>query len=257
MEQKNNSVDAAAQVLAAARQARKPGPRLPESCRPADIESAFAVQRAVTRLTGLAIGGWKCSLPSPGKVMAAPIYAPDIVRTSPCFVPGESGAARIEPEIAFVMKRDLGPRTAPYTEAEVRAAIASTHLVLELIGNRVADVSELTFPEKLADGLSNFGLFVGPILEGAFGRPLSEMPLVVDGVLTRDGRHPDGNPLPPLVWLANFLRERGESLTAGQVVTTGSYAGVLDLPFDTPLAIRFGDLGSINVEFHRLDASAV
>ena len=35
----------------------------------------------------------------------------------------------------------------------------------------------------------------------------------------------------------------------GQIVTTGSYAGVLELPLATPLDIRFGDLGTLSVQF--------
>ena len=66
--------------------------------------------------------------------------------------------------------------------------------------------------------------------------------------MTRDGRHPDGHPLVPLVWLANFLPTQGTYLRAGQIVTTGSYAGALDVPLDTPLTVAFGDLGTLNVE---------
>ena len=52
----------------------------------------------------------------------------------------------------------------------------------------------------------------------------------------------------PLVWLANLLRERGEGLVRGQVVITGSYAGVLEVPSDARLRIEFGELGSIAVQ---------
>jgi 2-keto-4-pentenoate hydratase len=52
----------------------------------------------------------------------------------------------------------------------------------------------------------------------------------------------------PLVWLANLLRERGEGLERGQVVITGSYAGVLEVPSDARLRIEFGELGSIAVQ---------
>ena len=60
---------------------------------------------------------------------------------------------------------------------------------------------------------------------------------------THDGRHGDGHPLRPLVWLANFLAARGEGLRAGQVVTTGSYAGAIEVPLDELLTVTFGDLG--------------
>ena len=43
------------------------------------------------------------------------------------------------------------------------------------------------------------------------------------------------------------MRERGERLRAGQIVTTGSYAGALDVPLATPLSIAFGTLGTMSV----------
>jgi len=47
------------------------------------------------------------------------------------------------------------------------------------------------------------------------------------------------------VWLANFLASRGEGLRAGQIVTTGSYAGAIEVPLDVPLVVTFGDLGAL------------
>ncbi|MDQ2961769.1 MAG: 2-keto-4-pentenoate hydratase [Pseudomonadota bacterium] len=248
--------DEAARHLLAARRARQPGPRLPDACRPNDLEDALSIQRRVQELLGVATGGWKSSLPTAGRAIAcAAIFAPTIVRASPCPVIARDGIVRIEPEVAFVLGRDLPPRAAPYSEPEVRAAIAETRLVLELLDSRYANPAGLTFPELLADQVSNQGLFVGPILRDAFSRPLEQFPIAIEGpagALHRcEGRHPDGHPLRPLVWLANFLAARAETgaLKAGQIVTTGSYAGALEVPVATPLAVRFGDLGRIVVEF--------
>jgi len=52
-----------------------------------------------------------------------------------------------------------------------------------------------------------------------------------------------------LCWLANFLAERSTGLAPGQVVITGSYTGVLDLPLGVNLRVGFGDLGVMSVEF--------
>jgi 2-keto-4-pentenoate hydratase len=150
------------------------------------------------------------------------------------------------------MASDLPRRDAPYTEAEIRAAIGATHVVLELMGNRYDDPASITFPELLADFANNQGLYVGPAVPNALDRVLDRMPLTVrtpvETLMTLDGAHPDGHPLKPLVWLANFLPTLGERLRAGDIVTTGSYAGARDVPLDVPLAIAFGDLGTIHVE---------
>ncbi len=247
--------DEAARHLLAARRARQPGPRLPESCRPTEIEDALAIQQRVQALLGVATGGWKCSLPTPERAVAyAAIFAPTIVQISPCPVIVHGATVRIEPEIAFVLGRDLPRRAAPYSEPELRSSIAETRLVLEILGSRYADPGLVTFPELLADQVANQGLFVGPALRDAFSRPLEGFLIAVDGpagaLRRRDGRHPDGHPLRPFLWLADFLATRPEvgGLKAGQIVTTGSYAGALEVPAETPVLVRFGDLGSVAVE---------
>ena len=252
------TIEAAARHLAAARTARRPGARLPASCRPADADTGLAIQRRVGEMLGMAIGGWKCSVPSAErKIAAAPIFAPTIVSVAPCPIVPIAGKARVEPEIAFVLARDLPARATPYDEADVRAAIGEVRLVLELMGPRYADPAAVTFPELLADSIANQGLFVGPVLSNAVGLPLDAFAIVIDGadgtLITRDGKHPDGHPLRPLYWLANFLAAggygEGVSLNAGQIVTTGSYCGVVDVPLETVLAIRYGDIGTLSVQF--------
>ena len=246
--------DEAARLLLAARGSGRPGSRLPESCRPLTPEDALAIQRRVQGTLREATGGWKCSLPTPERPAAcAPIFASTICRSSPCTVLAHGPTVRIEPEIAFVLGRDLPPRAAPYGEGEVRAAIAETRLVLELLDSRYADPSVVSFPELLADQISNQGLFVGSVLTDGLDAPLEGFRVVIEGgqrtLHERDGRHPDGHPLRPLVWLASFLASRGEALAAGQIVTTGSYAGALEVPLAASLHVRCGELGSIAVEF--------
>jgi 2-keto-4-pentenoate hydratase len=251
------ATETAARFLVAARQARRPGERIAEAYRPADVDAALAIQKRVTELLGLPIGGWKCSVPTPPRpVPMAPIYASTIVASSPCPILPIAGQARIEPEIAFVMARDLPGRDTPYTEPEVRAAIREPRLVLELIGPRYADPTPATFPEQLADAIANQGLFVGPAVPDALDRPLDAIPIAIDAagrsLHAVQGKHPDGHPLKPLVWLVNFLAQRGEGLTAGQIVTTGSYCGVVDVPLDVSLNVRFGELGALELRFRAL-----
>jgi 2-keto-4-pentenoate hydratase len=250
-----SAIDAAALHLLAARRHRRPGTRLPRACRPESIDEALAIQRRVALLLKEPIGGWKCALPTPERTIVAPIYAETIRNTSPMSVPAHDSGARIEPEIAFVLKSDLPPRKEPYTETEVRNAIGETRLVLEMMGSRYADPTAVPFPEMLADSANNYGLFVGPVVAGGLDRNLQAFPLSISGpagaILARDGAHPDGHPLKPLVWLANWFGTGaagwGVGLTAGQIVTTGSYAGALDVPLATPLTLTFGDLGKLEV----------
>ena len=179
---------------------------------------------------------------------------PHIQSTSPYPVLAHGKpTASIEPEIAFVLGRDLAPRSTPYSETEVRDAIREVRLVLEILGSRYLDPAILPFPEQLADGLTNQGLFIGPVLPNAFDRKLDAFHVEIEGpdgvVLDREGRHPTGHPFPPVVWLVQYLNGRGEGLRAGQTITTGSYAGAVDVPIGVPLRVTFGDLGVLEVQF--------
>ena len=245
------ALEDAARELADRRRAGRRGVRLPAAAVPADVPAALALQRRVAAHLNDVTGGWKCALPTPDRTIVAPLFASTIKRTSPCVVHARGPNGSIEAEIAFVLARDLPPRATPYAESDIRAAIGATHLVLELIGNRYADPSTVTFPEMLADFANNEGLYVGPAVAGALARPLERIALEIRSgtrVLSRhDGAHSDGHPLRPLVWLANFLPTQGDHLRAGQIVTTGAYAGVHEVPLDTPLSIAFGDLGVIDI----------
>ena len=246
----------AAQFLAAARKDGRPGARLPEDIRPADLDSALVIQRRILALLGQQIGGWKCSVPSEARALnIAPIFASTVFRNSPCAVVATGTLARIEPEVAFVVAHDLPKRAEAYTEAEIRNAIAEPRLVLELLGTRYADPDAASWPEMMADFVQNQGLFIGPVVPGGLAAVLESFPVTIRtpaGVhSTHAGRHGDGHPLRPLYWIANFLAARDEGLRAGQVVTTGSYAGAIEVPIGVPLTVTFGNLGQIDVELQR------
>jgi len=264
----------AATYLTELRHTGRFGARIPEPFRPATIEDALKIQERTVRVLGEEVGGYKCSLPNADRAaVLAPIFAPTISATTPRAVRGPTettpDVARIEPEVAFVMAKPLPARPAadgshrPYSEAEVRAAIGETRLVLEVLGTRYRDQSQVPFVEVLADCISNQGLVVGPLVRGGLDAELAGFRFRIDGkprgegapvAVEKDGRHPDGHPLRPLVWLANFLAARGSGLRAGQTITTGSYAGMIDVPVDVPLTLQYGELGTFDVEFSRAAA---
>jgi 2-keto-4-pentenoate hydratase len=246
-------IAAAAAILLDRRQSREQGGALPDACRPLDIDSGFAVQAGVTAGLGLGISGWKCALPSPGRTVAAPLYAGSIHDTSPCPVIVRNGQVRVEPELAFVIAHDLPVRDTPYTAADVDAAISRTHMALELIDSRYVDHKAVAFPDNLADGLVNQGLFIGPQVDTDAASRATDIALRIRAPQAEErtlaGHHPDTHPRAPLYWLAEFLRSRGDGLRAGQVVITGSYAGAVDVPPATDLEIVYGELGSLHVHF--------
>ncbi|NMM35920.1 MAG: hydratase [Glaciimonas sp.] len=247
---------AAAAILVARRRSGEQGPRLPECCRPSGLDAALEVQAAVSVQLGAGVAAWKCGLPAAGNLVLAPIYAGTVHTIDAgkqCALQARAGQARVEPELAFILGRDLPVRDRPYTPAEVDAAIARTHLALELIDSRYSNPDDASFAENLADGLLNSGLFIGPQVDAGQARAASAMAIKVtvatDKETRLDGRHPSGNPRAPLYWLAEFLRSKGLGLQAGQALITGSYAGSFDLPIREDIAIQYGDLGTLAMHF--------
>jgi 2-keto-4-pentenoate hydratase len=244
-------IHAAAAILADRRLQGLSGPCLPDGLRPQTLADALAIQTAVATHMGQAIGGWKCGTPGPGKLVVAPIYATTIHTGSPCSAWAHEGQVRVEPELAFVIGRDLPARGEPYAPADVDAAIARTHLALELCDSRYSDQAALSFADKLADGLVNQGLFIGPEVDGAQAALTHTMQIDISvgghAQPCRAGQHPDPLPRLPLYWLAEHLRGAGQGLRAGQVVITGSYAGTFGLPVGAEVRVRYGALGELVV----------
>src|SRR5439155_19983310 len=63
------------------------------------------------------------------------------------------------------------------------------------------------------------------------------------------GRNVLGDPRVALAWLANELRGLGVTLKAGEVVTTGTCHPPLPIQSGDRVAVDFGVLGKVSVEF--------
>jgi 2-keto-4-pentenoate hydratase len=250
-------LEAAAAVLVRARAQGIRLTSLPEPNLPSSLAQGFAIQQYVGPLAGKTVGGWKCALPPSGKWIVAPIYSDSIVKGERYRLPCDADSARVEPELGCVLAHDLPVRGEPYTAEQIVAAIESVHLALEVIDCRYADPQSLPFEQLLADGLFNHGLVLGPSIQLSSAGMPSVLEITVRDTakehLNISGRHPDGDPLLPIVWLANFLSAQGIGLQAGQVIITGSYAGVLDVPVNQPLHVQFGDLGVLPAYFSTLE----
>jgi 2-keto-4-pentenoate hydratase len=255
----------AAAILAQRRKLGEVGPLLEETLRPLSLTDAFALQQQVAVAMAEPIAGWKCLLPTPDKMVVAPIYPSSVCRFEristdtqqcalwPSKVPASAGLARVEPELAFVLNQDLPPRAQPYSDAEIDAAIGATHLALELIQSRFSHDSGAGFYDQLADGLFNQGLFLGPQIQQTpefSGEQFSLQLTFADGRQQNLAAvHPNQQPRAGLYWLVNFLSANQIALLAGQAVITGSYAGVLDLPFGEDIQFQYGDWGQFRLRF--------
>nr|MBP7484105.1 2-keto-4-pentenoate hydratase [Aquabacterium sp.] len=96
------AVTEAAIELARRRKAGLHGPRLPQTCRPADLTDALAIQTQVSLHIGDTVGAFKCGTPTDDRVVVAPIYSRTISNAASCPVWAQNGQVRVEPELAFV-----------------------------------------------------------------------------------------------------------------------------------------------------------
>lgn len=159
---------------------------------------------------------------------------------------------KVEPEIAFVLKRSLsGPGV---TVAEAVAAIDYVLPALEIVDSRIVDWKISIF-DTIADNASS-----GGVVLGSTPRKLTELDLRMMGcTMFHNGQQTGtglggavlGSPITSLVWLANILGPRGVVLEEGHVVLPGSITPMVAVqPGDTVTA-NFAGLGSVTARFDK------
>ncbi|MEO9945898.1 hydratase [Paraglaciecola sp.] len=248
----NNFQEAAKQLLSR-RQAEAKYSCLDDDIRPKTNDEALAIQGEMAKLHK--VKGWKCLLPpAEGKIVVAPIF--DLQQDTPTVALfADNGVARVEPEIGFVLAKPLAVKTSDYTESEIVDAIGTAHMALELIQSRYADDAGKEFADSLADCMVNQGVFIGPEVDKNIAIDLSTVQLNITQngePQAFDGKHPNPRAIDGLVWLINYMTKRGVSFEAGEVIITGSFKGVLDMPFDVETTISYQDLAEYTVTFKAL-----
>ncbi len=214
---------------------------------PQSLEQAFSWQQAVAAqmaVQGRPVLGWKCALPSAERWGLAPIFQLHTGGSVP--LPPHSRRALVEPEFAWRVRQDLLPGQA-YNRDSLRQAL-QCHLALEVIFDRFEAGAQVDYYSRLADGLLNHSLWLGPPLAEA----PAQLPLRWQAGAEQvrvDGAHPSGDAFAPVEWLVAFLHQRGMGLYAGQVIITGSLNGLWRLPVNHPVAIEYADLACVQVEF--------
>lgn len=219
---------------------------------PHDEAEALGIQQEVLRRRGGVIGGWKCATP-PGKpVSQALLDVRGIVQGPARWAVPPGAPIGIETEVAFRLGHDLPPRATPYTRAEVIEAVAACFPAIELVESRYADMTAVTPLEAMADNIAHAGLVLGAEVPDWRGRDLDDLLVrqAAGGTLQveRRGANPAGDPLLSLTRLANHLHAFGLHLQAGQVVTTGSWTGLLFVPGGQRVTGGFEGLGEVVVD---------
>ncbi len=251
-------VERAAELLDVARRNAQPATSLEGSLRPTTIEEGYAIQAALVRRVG-GVAGWKIAgiVPEQRKALGLdyPIAAPILsayVRTGPArFDPRKFIQPAIEGELAFLLGRDLPPRSTPYTQDEVLAAVSAVIPGIEVTDRRVGNAPA---PVVLADCFGNGAYVRGPICSDWRALDLLSNPVSVDFDGREIGRGtgatiPGGGPVHALLSIANHQPPGSDGLKAGQFVTTGTCTGQVPNNGVREVVGKFGRLGEIMVGF--------
>jgi 2-keto-4-pentenoate hydratase len=233
---------------------------LPAELAPADETAAYRVQQSVLQKLGAGASGWKASMPDAQRGTSAPIASGNVLR-SPALISdlahrtANTQRFGVEPEIAFTFKQALPPLEGAekYSRNQVLSAVASAHSALEICVCRLKDFDTAQPLDRLADGIMNEGLLLGGGVSGWSKLDLTQrrMVLQINGQTVHEGvgGHPIGDPVIPLIWIANHLSARGIGLKAGDVVTTGSCAGIHFVAAGQKARVEFEGLGIATITF--------
>ena len=126
---------------------------------------------------------------------------------------------RVEPELAFVLKRPLSGNV---NMVEALAAVEAIAPALEIIDSRYQDF-KFTLPEVVADNASSSGYVIGPWSDPHGDFSNLGLTLNIDGRAVQVGSTAAilGHPLRSLVAAARLSAQAGEPLRAGDVVMAG------------------------------------
>lgn len=225
---------------------------LPVDLVPDTRETAYTVQNQTVRALGV-VGAWKVApLPAQGEPFCSPILAESVFTDGVTLAREGFHGLSMEVEVAVTLKADVPAGTAPCSVEDIKSAVASFHLALEIVATRYRD--RLSTPQLagIADLQSNGAVVVGPAVAVDAWPEFAEqqMAMSFDGkvVQTTKGNASTQNMLQALAWLADHAAARGLPLKAGDVIITGARLGAT--PFDGVVAsAKAPGLGTVTARF--------
>jgi 2-oxo-3-hexenedioate decarboxylase len=247
-------VTALAERLTRARTTRTAVPQLSDDTPDLDLETGYAVQRLLREDRGPLVG-WKLGVTSRAKQqqvgVESPIYgflAGDHVLDLGEPLPvAEHINPRCEPEIVFVMGRDLSG--AHVTATEVLAATAGVAVGIEVLDSRYTDY-RFTMPDVVADNASAGRYVVGtPVRPDGIDLRLVGVVLEHNGdvVATASGAASLGHPAAAVAWLVRSLAGSDEGLRAGEVILSGGLTAAVPVAAGDVVVATVDRIGSVEL----------
>ena len=226
------------------------------------LDQAYEIQSSLVKEIRGNLVGWKIGCTSKmaqemsstdepfyGRMLAATTFdSPATLDFSTLFAP------IVELEIAFRFGSELAPRSSPYGKDEVMDSVDAMYPAIEIVDCRYATGWPIGILPTIADNGVHAAFVIGEEVSDwqAVNRPQIPVMAEVDGKFATDGVGANAldDPMNALVWLANSCTSRGQSIGAGEIVTTGNTVRdpIFAKPGNTVVA-TFGDLGGVQVSF--------
>ena len=153
----------------------------------------------------------------------------------------------LEPELALILRSDL--RGANVGTDDVRDAIGGVASAFELVRKRAGWDDRAV--QRAVNG-STAGYVIGASQPGCPSvAELDDLQIVCScddkTIAELRGGDANDNPLQSTAWLVRFLAGHGEGLRAGQVILTGTYAGLLPMRASENWRSQVGNLAAVEL----------
>ncbi len=250
-----------AQELYAAERQRKALRPLTERYPEIEAEDAYRIQLALMELKsadGAKIVGKKIGLTSKAMQKMLNVDQPDyghildsmMVQDGSTFPIKELVQPKIEPEIAFILEKDLkGPGV---TAMQVLAATRFVVPALEIIDSRI-EGWKIKLCDTIADNASSARVVLGGSPRRVDQVDLKLMGMVLENngevIQTGAGAAVLGHPANAVAWLANAVGQFGVTLKAGEIVMPGALCAAADVAAGDFIRASFDSLGTVSIRF--------
>jgi 2-keto-4-pentenoate hydratase len=221
---------------------------------PQAVDDAYAIQDIVTQELGAKITGWKTSAPDLVSIpIAAPVYSQVMFKSGAKIPSSQLFVIGIEGEIAFRIAHDLPLAPNPYQREDLLEAVGELMPVIEVVDTRMANGLAQNKKLVLADNQSNGGLVIGAAISNWHELDFTNLKalVTVNGAIEYCGF--DGNRAGDLfkllAWAANHCANRGLPFKAGDIITTGTYTGLLFVEPGSHVVVDFPAIGQVEVSF--------
>jgi len=150
---------------------------------------------------------------------------------------------RVEPEIAFLLKKPLAGRVSP---AEALAAVEAVAPAMEVIDSRYHNF-KFNLADVVADNASSSGVVLGALRPAGTDIANLGMVMRIDGQPVQIGSSVAilGHPLRALVAAARLVAEAGETLSPGDIVLAGAATEAVPLRAGQHVRTEVQALGSV------------